>query len=184
MNVNDCKQSILNMCRVNNVFSEACLNKLDEMGFFKAPASTKYHGAYEGGLAEHSYNVAVMLELLTKELSLSWEEPTSPIRVGILHDLCKVDQYVLGEDGKSWAYNQNTLLNDHGVKSVILAQQLPDVHLTMEEIACITYHMGAFVDSKQWNNYTNAIHQYPNVLWTHTADCFAAHVVEIQEDNK
>ena len=26
--------------------------------FFKAPASTKYHGAYAGGLFDHSMNVA------------------------------------------------------------------------------------------------------------------------------
>ena len=31
---------------------------LVERGFFTAPASTKYHGAYEGGLYAHSFEVA------------------------------------------------------------------------------------------------------------------------------
>lgn len=30
---------------------------LDDTDFFRAPASTKHHGSYEGGLAEHSLNV-------------------------------------------------------------------------------------------------------------------------------
>lgn len=30
---------------------------LESTDFFTAPASTKYHGAYEGGLCEHSLNV-------------------------------------------------------------------------------------------------------------------------------
>ena len=29
----------------------------DASDFFRAPASTRYHGAYEGGLLEHSLNV-------------------------------------------------------------------------------------------------------------------------------
>ena len=30
---------------------------LEKTDFFTAPASTRYHGAYEGGLAEHSIHV-------------------------------------------------------------------------------------------------------------------------------
>ena len=33
----------------------------NETDFFKAPASSKYHGAYAGGLLEHSINVFKML---------------------------------------------------------------------------------------------------------------------------
>ena len=41
--------------------------------------------------------------------------------------------------------------------------------------------MGAFVDQKEWNDYTRAIHKYSNVLWTHTADMIAAHILEIDK---
>ena len=65
-----------------------------------------------------------------------------------------------------------------GSYSHLLSQHLS---LTMEEILCIRYHMGAFVDQKEWNDYTRAIHTYPNVLWTHTADMLAAHILEVDK---
>jgi 23S rRNA maturation-related 3'-5' exoribonuclease YhaM len=43
---------------------ENVIERLEEQGFFKAPASTKFHLNYEGGLLEHSMNVCDMaLEL-------------------------------------------------------------------------------------------------------------------------
>lgn len=48
--------------------------------------------------------------------------------------------------------------------------------LTVEEIMCIRYHMGAFCDKSEWNDYTRAVHKYTNVLWTHQADMLASHV--------
>ena len=51
------------------------------------------------------------------------------------------------------------------------------IELTPEEEACIRWHMGAFDDAQNWSNYTNAIRQFPNVLWTHTADMVAAHIM-------
>ena len=47
---------------------EKVIEKLEELGFFKAPASTKFHLNYEGGLLEHSMNVCEMaLELREKK---------------------------------------------------------------------------------------------------------------------
>ncbi len=37
--------------------ADVLLDWLKKSDFFTAPASTKYHGAYEGGLLEHSLNV-------------------------------------------------------------------------------------------------------------------------------
>ena len=51
--------------------------------------------------------------------------------------------------------------------------------LTDEEIMCIRYHMGAFADKSEWNDYTRAVSQYPNVLWTHQADMLASHVAGV-----
>ena len=65
---------------------------LNEMGFFTAPASTKYHGAYEGGLFDHSFSVYQQLKLLTQRNGLAWQLDTSPFVVGMYHDLCKCDQ--------------------------------------------------------------------------------------------
>lgn len=149
-------------------------------GFLDSPASTKYHGSYWGGLFDHSYSVACTLRKLTKQLELDWDDLLSPIRIGLLHDLCKMDQYLYDEEKKGFSYDKNTLLVGHGIKSVVIAQSLPDTKLTEEEIACITYHMGAFTEKEEWTSYTNAVHKYPNVLWTHTADMLSSHVLELQ----
>ena len=150
------------------------LIKSDE--FLKAPASTKYHGSYEGGLFDHSYNVAITLAKLTIDNSLSWERKESPYIIGFLHDLCKIDNYIPDSEFP-YIYNKETLYKGHGVKSILLASSYET--LTEEEVACIVYHMGAFTEKEEWADYTRAIHQFPNVLWTHQADMIAAHILEI-----
>ena len=155
------------------------LDWLVRKGFFTAPASTKYHGAHEGGLYQHSASVMKFLVQLTKDNDLHWQDERSPYIVGMFHDLCKIDQYLPFMDCESirWDYNPNTLLKGHGEKSVMLLSQF--YTLTEEEICCIRYHMGAFTQKEEWNDYTGAIHAYPNVLWTHQADMLATHVAGI-----
>ena len=168
------------------------LKWLGENGFFNAPASTKYHGNYAGGLFDHSFMVMNLLVELSAANALKWKRPASPFIVGMFHDLCKIDQYrhpVTGHieefnggctpiyDEQAWEYNPDTLLKGHGDKSVMLLSQF--YTLTDEEIMCIRYHMGAFTDKSEWNDYTRAVSQYPNVLWTHQADMLASHVVGI-----
>ena len=148
---------------------------LEDLGFFTAPASTKYHGAYEGGLFDHSLEVAKHLVFLTGKLGLVWERPESPYIVGMYHDLCKCDNYVKDFESGKWVYNPDMIIPGHGDKSVIIAQKY--IELTDEEIACIRWHMGAFEkDPKMWEYYGRAIEKYPNVLWTHTADMVASRI--------
>jgi hypothetical protein len=155
---------------------EGAVDWLSVHGFFTAPASTKYHGAFEGGLYDHSFDVTHYLLVMTNSLKLAWQREESPYLVGMFHDLCKIDQYIAGEDG-SYHFDDKTLLHGHGEKSVMLLSTLTT--LTMEEVACIRYHMGAFTDKEQWREYTEAIGRYPNVLFTHTADMLAAHYSKI-----
>ena len=145
---------------------------LETEGYFHAPASRKFHGSFDGGLVRHCYAVTRKLLELTDNNNLTWQRPESPYIIGLFHDLCKIDQYKKTSDG--YKYNEDRLLKGHGDKSVMLLSQF--MTLTEEEIACIMYHMGAFVPEKEWLSYTNAIHKYPNVAWTHMADLLAAHV--------
>lgn len=155
------------------------LYDLENNGFFTAPASTRYHGNYKGGLFDHSYNVTKALIMLTSRNDLKWSRVESPYIVGMFHDLCKIDQYKQ-YDSIKWIYNPDAVLKGHGEKSVmLLSQYLP---LTMEEILCIRYHMGAFTDQKEWDDYTRAIHLFETVLWTHHADMIATHVMEVNKD--
>lgn len=151
---------------------------LEKRGFLEAAASTKFHGAWEGGWFDHSLCVMQQLVLLTERNGLKWERPESPYVVGFFHDVCKLDQYVIirrDEDGKPvYAWKGNTLFRGHGEKSVMMLAQLG--RITEEEAACVRYHMGAFTDKELWDDYTRAMNWYPNVLWTHTADMIASHI--------
>lgn len=162
---------------------------LTENGFFTQPASTKYHGAYEGGLFDHSYEVTQVLLDITDRLNLKWTRPESPYIIGMFHDLCKIDNYetIVDEPGEimmgtgkvkgreiHFEYNPNCILKGHGDKSIILLSQF--ITLTEEEILCIKFHMGAYEGQDQWDNYDKAIRKYENVLFTHTADMYASKV--------
>ena len=154
------------------------VEELDKIGFFTAPASLKYHGAYEGGLFDHSLAVAEALVNLTEKLGLNWSTPQSARIVGMYHDLCKCDNYKREPFDENFIYNPDILIPDHGTKSVIMTQKYID--LTDEEIVCIRWHMGAYeTDPKMWNYYGRAIEEYPNVLYTHTADMIASKIVGI-----
>ena len=79
--------SLLN--KVNRDGIERLIEFLDKTDFYTAPASTRFHNNFEGGLAEHSLNVYKELKNLTQG---EWSEETLII-VGILHDICKVNNY-------------------------------------------------------------------------------------------
>lgn len=149
---------------------------LIEKGFFTAPASIHHHGAYTGALFDHSLAVTNALLSFTKRLELSWTEERSPYVVGMFHDLCKLDNY-MKSDNEPWKYNSESILPGHGDKSVMMLQQ--HMQLTDEELLCIRWHMGAFDDKSMWNNYGRAVSQFPNVLYTHTADMVAARILGI-----
>ncbi len=166
----------------NHVISQEFHDWLIENGFKTAPASTKYHGAYEGGLYEHSCEVTRDLVYMTEKLGLKWQREESPWIVGMFHDLCKIDAYVSSNPEHfgncivhpsviEYEYNEDILLKGHGEKSVMLLSQF--MTLTEEEIMCIRYHMGAY-ETKDWKQFDLAIKKYPNVLFTHTADMSAS----------
>lgn len=161
-------------------FTEAEIDRLIEMRFFSAPASTKSHNAYEGGLFDHSRRVTELLVDLTAKNNLVWQDPDSPYIVGMYHDLCKCDQYRKldepDEHGRMYKFFPYTPVEGHGDKSVILCSTFTS--LTEEEMMCILYHMGASADKSTWGRFNSAIKKFPNVLWTHVADTIAAQIEE------
>jgi hypothetical protein len=159
--------------------------------FFDAPASVKHHGNETGGLFVHSVAVAEALIDLTKKNNLSWQREESPAIVGLFHDMCKTDDYmmVIEDEGVemmggaivgrtfSWDYNPEPIMKGHGDKSVVILSTM--LQLTEEEMFCIRYHMGAFTEKEEWRLYTRAVNKFPNVLWTHQADMIAAHILGV-----
>lgn len=122
--------------------------------FRTAPASTKFHLCVEGGLTEHSINVLNFGRIVNKELNLD-EPDESIIITTLLHDLCKVNYYVMGEEwDKEWKDKTNQWrkksvwkVDDqiplgHGEKSLALV--IRHIPLTKAEMLAIRWHMSAF----------------------------------------
>ena len=150
-----------------------------ENRFFDKPASLSYHGAYSGGLFDHSLAVTKKLLDITKRFNLQWQNERSPYIVGMFHDLCKIDNYkfeVEVDTITTWKKNENVILSGHGEKSVMMLSQW--YRLTEEEVLCIRYHMGAY-ETKDWEQFDKAIRRYETVLWTHTADMYASKVHDV-----
>ena len=72
------------------------LEWLERTDFFTAPASTRFHGAYPGGLVDHSLNV--YFALIDGPYVKDYTMETRAI-CALLHDLCKVDFYHQQADG-------------------------------------------------------------------------------------
>lgn len=151
--------------------------------FFEKPAAIKHHGNHSGGLFEHSLAVTEYLLYLTERLNLEWQNPRSPYVIGMFHDICKIDDYIVNSSaeenkadplGLTWIWNNDRIISGHGDKSAMLLSQF--INLTEEELMCIRFHMGAY-ETEGWDAYDKAIRKYPNVLWTHTADMFASKVL-------
>jgi hypothetical protein len=124
-----------------------------ETDFFKAPASTKYHGCCEGGLLRHS--ILTYERLLAKQDVFSnIVSERSAILVGLLHDLCKINTYKKEPRNKkingSWQVVEEWVVKDddplgHGEKSlIILYRHGIGQFLSREEESAIRWHMGGW----------------------------------------
>lgn len=166
---------------------------LEEAGFFTAPASTKYHGAYAGGLVEHTNHVYRRLVQLAdaedKRQGRTYPEYTvDTIAVAaLLHDVCKVDAYKVEKYRKqkdgSWqqvdtyGYTNNFPVG-HGEKSII--QIMRFMYLTEEEALAIRWHMGAFDNAVKGGSYdmNYAFAQSRLAAMLHIADMMATRLDE------
>ena len=139
---------------------DECLLVLEQLGFFIAPASTKFHLNTDGGLVEHSLNVCkvalrireTMIEL---DNTLAAKLPKESIIIAaLLHDVCKSDIYKktikrhknnngVWVDMEGYDVDYSNLPLGHGEKSVIIALQ-SGLSLTKEEILAIRWHMHAW----------------------------------------
>lgn len=161
--------------------ADKLLQHMEESGFFTAPASTKYHGCYEGGLAEHSLNVLeriVELQEWEKQRNIHYipYRTETLIIVAILHDICKMDMYEETKEG-SYRYT-NSFPVGHGEKSVFKILQY--IYLTDEEIMAIRWHMGQFDYAAKGGcrDLNNAFMQSKLVVMLHIADMMATHIDE------
>lgn len=166
---------------------------LKSTDFFTAPASTKFHGNYPGGLCEHSlqvYDTAIKLRELMTDLKPSLLEhlPLESVTIAsLIHDICKVYNYYPKEKWRKDPQNnwesypgyevQDKFPIGHGEKSVILAMYY--IRLTAAESLAIRWHMGQTEPSTQIQGmmkyaYDRAINDFPLVSLIVHADGLAA----------
>ena len=73
--------------QLGDISSVSLENYLKDGGFLTAPASTKFHGNYDGGLFDHSVAVMETLVKLTHDNNLKWQRKASPYVIA-LSSLC------------------------------------------------------------------------------------------------
>ena len=197
MDSNDIKEEFLEIFyeNVERDGSEKLVDWLERSDFFEAPASTKLHSSYEGGLCQHSINVYKRFrKLVENEYGPNWENKISAESVAIialLHDVCKVNYYTtemrnVKENG-NWVQKAFYKIDDalpygHGEKSVYIISGF--MKLTREEAMAINWHMGGFDARVQGGSYamSAAYYKYPIAMLFHIADMMATYLdEEIQE---
>ena len=171
------------------------IEDLDAWGFFTAPASAKGHGAYPGGLLEHSLNVydaAVEARKAMIVLRPDLEDDLKADSIAIaalLHDVCKSDLYRLvkkkrrNEVGQYEEFEQYEIHDEnfpvgHGEKSVILLLQ-SGLDLKDDEICAIRWHMGPWnMSGDDGKFYRQAGKATPLQPLIHAADTLASAIIE------
>lgn len=183
------KEEFLNLLRsVNREGIDDLINFIEKSDFFKAPASTRFHGSYEGGLLEHSMKVYEILKHKVKNAVIDIDIPDeSLILIALLHDICKVNFYKTdyrnaknerGEWEKVPYYTvDDTIPYGHGEKSVMMITEY--IKLTVEEKYAIRWHMGYTEPKELYNTIGQAYKKYPIALLMHEADLESTYFYDI-----
>jgi len=171
--------------------ADGLLEWLSKTDFFTAPASTRFHCNYEGGLLEHSLNVYEVL--MERYFDPGSDNPESFAICGLLHDLCKVQYYKLSmrnvknEATGEWERQPFYCVDDkfpygHGEKSVYLIERF--IRLKPVEAVAIRWHMGGFDDSARAGSFaiSEAFERYPLAIKLHLADLEATYLREKARD--
>lgn len=136
---------------------EDLVSYLNDIGFYDAPASTRFHGAETGALAKHSLNVMNC----ARTLAIAWmgkkwyQEHQGSITIcALLHDLGKAGQFgkplyienILkngkASDAQPFKTNDDLKTLPHEIVSVVEATKFID--LTEDEQRAIAWHNGLY----------------------------------------
>lgn len=182
----EAKETIIKLLKsTNRPGMDELIEAMKEGGFFTAPCSGSYHLAKEGGLAEHSLNVAKIAKGTLGDMCNDNDiSEDTLIIVCLLHDLGKMGQYgktnyventlKSGKQSASKPYktNPDLLYVDHEVRSIVIAQQY--IELTEEEQQAILWHNGLY------GNFRHQINGKETALYLilHFADMYASRVLE------
>lgn len=149
--------------------------------FYTAPASTRYHESFPGGLLVHTltvYNNMIDLIKIPAFKDVSVAEATVCV---LVHDWCKIGYYeayqknvkdeATGKWEKETAYrtNQTGIPLGHGVSSMYLATRT--MRLTPEQALAIRHHMGRWnCPDNEMSELQKANSEFPLVYLVQFAD--------------
>lgn len=175
--------------------ADKLLEFLEKSDFFTAPASTRFHGAYEGGLLQHSLNVYECLADFLSRPRVKERYKLEPIAettaiVALLHDVCKVNFYTVqmrnakNEQTGQWEKVPFYAIDDrlpygHGEKSVYMISGF--MRLSREEAMAIRWHMG-FSGIEDKNTIGKALEMFPLAFALSVADMEASYFLEGREE--
>lgn len=159
---------------------------LNHSDYFTAPASSKYHCVFAGGLSIHSWLVYQNLLKMLEDDSLPPIELSaeSAFIITVFHDLCKTLFYSnkewkwrKGEEsGARWHKQRLWTVDDqiplgHGERSLYMLQNFIRVH--KEEALAIRHHLG-YLDPAAHQGWpcstAHAMNKYPLTFVAHLAD--------------
>lgn len=172
----------------------------EKSDFFTAPASTKYHSNFEGGLLVHTI-IMTEIALNSFEHFVKCNPETNikrenVIKACLFHDICKVNNYKMTpkwvkDENNKWLSYPGYEYNDpfpygHGEKSVYMIEKFID--LTKDEILAIRHHMGNY-EGMQYGSVAKmaldkAFEMSPLCSIVHTADVMASFAFEKRLDLK
>ena len=171
------------------------LKFINDSDFYYAPASSRFHGAHQGGLLEHSLQVnkdmMVIYDAFRERGKLKDGQINlhSIIIASLLHDICKANFYKQDvrnvKNNGVWEQVPVYTINDtlplgHGEKSVMILQQY--IELTTDEIYAIRWHMAGFDDAAK--SYAGglqlsaALDRCPLLVMLHMADLAAVYLLK------
>jgi len=191
---------IVNSIEREGFFKEQLIAKLENSDFFYAPASTKYHNSYKGGLCEHCLNVYNNLVKLNEMKNTQLSEDTMKI-VALFHDLAKMNfyetyfqnkkRYHAGGSKKDeggnydWeavtAYkireaNERFIFGNHEQTSEFMLRTY--CPLTYEESIAVLHHHGGMSWDSAKDNIGEVFARYPVALLLYMADMMSAYIDE------
>ena len=186
------KDRFMALCKdnISRPGMDRLLEWLEKSDFFTAPASTRFHGNYEGGLLEHSLNVFDCLVKIAERYP-DYETNLESITIcALFHDICKANFYKKGSrnvkdpDTGKWFSKEiweidETFPIGHGAKSCIILQWFL-AYMTVDELLAIRWHMGEFDSAVKGGDrgLNKAWDEHKLGVMLHMADMEASHLID------
>ena len=193
-------EGLIRSIGIKGADTEGLITWLEAGDFFYAPATTRYHGSYPGGLCEHSLNVYYVLRKLASEFAgkfagaTGYSEDTLKA-VGLLHELGKVGYFetfsrnVKNDDTGKWEQRQEYRVRDPKDRDTIGGKTLNAflaisryIPLSAEEMAAIINQYAGMDKSENTEDLYSVLGKYPLVTLLHSADLISCYCIERQDE--